>query len=361
MNEISEKNERPAAPPRMSKVESAFIVFVLVAAFVAEGALTSYKNFQGGAQSIYRQEQEAVAKFKESEDYILRANRLKSELDKLETSTKAKETRNRIAAAIKAEKVELYSGEIRKDTEEARTLRVEFDAWVEKELAPLRAQFAEKRTRASEKSFVGFVSGVSFSWFVPLLVIALGYLSTRQADAWRWILLSLSFLPQFASSQMAYDGAMLKFGQQQALAGTIAAMFFFCLPFLYHYGIIALRSKRAFCVEENSGDEQTIDRRAAKKSNHGKITHHTETMTLEFDLTEQGYAQAIKHVAEEMNAGNGKGLFSQVLKRFEPLGANKASLSRAIRRARSGEDVHVGLKNFHGTKRNQNETRLELK
>lgn len=325
-----ENEELPAKKPILHR---ALVCIMLVSAFVAESSLVSYKNFQGTAQSIYADEQKAVEDFKRSTEYKAREIRLQSDLAKLDNSSKAKEQRNAIALRIKGERTDLYSGEIREDIEKATRLRAEFDAWVATQLVPIRARFEDKRIRASENSFIGFVSGVSFSWFVPLLVISLGYLSTLQDDQWRWVLLGLSFVPQLLSSQMAYYGALLKFGQEH-LAVITGIVFFLCLPPLYHFGIMELRSKKLVCMNKSKP--------APDHAGSGKLTH-TST-TLEFELTDEGYKKAVRLIAKEKNAGNGKGLFANALRKFEPVGVTKSTLCRDIKRAREGRDVKRNLK-----------------
>lgn len=334
MGNLNCKMTEPKTKP-MPLLELIILIAALVAAFIAEGALTSYKNFQGAAQNIYADEQRAVDAFKGEQYYRSRAEALKLNLAQLTQSIQDKQERNRKALAANGGRVLLYSEEIRKDSEKLSALQAEFDAWEAAQLAPIRAQFADKRLRASESSFVGFVSGVSFSWFVPFLVLALCYLSTRQFDQWRWVLLGLSFVPQCVSSQMAFDGAMMKYGQKE-LALSISAMFFFCLPVMYHFGIIAIRSRQTFCVEEAAPPE--LEQKSEQSK--GRFSH-TSTTSFEFELTDEGYQKAIALVAAERKKGNGHGMFTEISKRFP---VAKAAISRDIKSAMAGKTIRPRIK-----------------
>lgn len=188
---------------------------------------------------------------------------------------------------------------------------------------PIRSEYKEHRENS--ESWLGQLTGIQYGISASLLAVGLAFFATLMSDAWRWILLGASFIPQFTACTMIYHGAMLKF-DDVLQAASFAVMFFSCAPLAFHWGII---------IYQNNGMVQA----------HGFTltttkTTHTTSLTV-WSCDKDGWVKAITALARERNLGNGAGMLTEIADHFE---VNKGVVSRAVGLAMSGKPINVPRK-----------------
>ncbi len=209
-----------------------FLAILFPSLLIGEIFFSYYGSTEKAAELVYRERLQEVEQWEKSPEASARLIKLGNDLKQLDESTELKKQRNIMALAERGSSVQLYDDKIRADKQEAAALRGKYDDWKKEQLAIIN-QFYDDKARRLEQNKIALLQFI----VAPLLAIGLAYLSSRQYDHWRSILLAFAFVAQFAACTMTYHGAIIKF-DDKIIAYSFSVMFFLCAPTIYHFGVI---------------------------------------------------------------------------------------------------------------------------
>lgn len=300
--------------------KKSFIAILFVSMIVGEVLYSFYSNEQNGIESIKAARDADVESFLQSSEAVRRRNSRDRDIEQLDASTDSKQKQNDAALAKSLGKavINVFDDKIRADKKAKQGIMDKYDTWEKERVDTIISDYESRIGAAS-----GLSSNIYLSLTASLLAIGLSYLATRQGDRWRWIILAGAFLAQLFVSSVIYDGTMLKYGSE-AKAFLAAAVFFFCVPLAYHFGIIDYNSSLPM-----SG--------ITLSHSNGK---HTTSITV-WSQNREGWIKAIIELAKERNLGNGSGMLSEIAEHFQ---VNKGVVCRAVKLAQSGRPINVPKK-----------------
>jgi len=296
-----------------------FSIAFMVVVFSLEIIAQCYSSNTKSMAKIQHARQAAINAFVNSGEAVKRRAQRDSTITRIDESSRAKIQRNFFAlASSNASTREMYDEKIRQDADKKSKVMAEYDRWESAAIANIKKEYAEIEFYQSHGSFLADAYNWGLGIMTSILALFLAAVSPRYNGLRRYAALAGAIIAQMLASLLAFDGIVAK--KDETTAYVACLVFFYVIPVAYHF-----MSDVAFQLPHVT----------VQQSRRPKYTHE------EFQISANGWVNAIQELATQRRLGNGSGQFSKVSGMY---GINRGIVHRQVMRALAGKPITVPAK-----------------
>lgn len=312
-----------------------FLYITIGILLVGEIFLGFFFNFQRTEDVVSENIDTAIRRFHSSDEYAEKKKIMQADVDEIDVLNSQMTEKNNAALSKKGGTANLYvNSKFRADSTK-RAIRRDFESWVVRREAEIKAQQRVLSERNSYDNILGVGSSISIGISFYILSLALGIVSGTLLNSINFTFKSIpvetnftflwSVVTQFAGSLISQESLHLKTGKD-FMAWACAIAFMVGFPLLCkHAGLKGSKRK-----ESELNPVTLTETRTVTTVSHSK--------TLSWPLDQIGWQQAIDALVKERQLGNGTGMLSKIAKHFD---VNKALVHRAVQAAMSQKPINV--------------------